>query len=151
MARAEEELGLFEEVAQQYPSESKYKFESANRMVELGRSCVHPAHRQGGGEVLGPDHPGRSGQGAGPLAHHRHRAAQGPEQPQGPMAKERPITIPPPQGQGEQSGDESGNPQADPDPDGDPAGLRPQGGRGDRTRPRRGARVRRTAAPGPTR
>lgn len=33
--RAEEELGLYQEVAQQYPTESKYKFEVALRMVAL--------------------------------------------------------------------------------------------------------------------
>lgn len=34
-ARAEEELGLYDEVAQQYPTESKYKYEVALRMVVL--------------------------------------------------------------------------------------------------------------------
>jgi tetratricopeptide (TPR) repeat protein len=36
-ARADEELGLYEEVSQQYPTESKYKFEVAIRMVALHR------------------------------------------------------------------------------------------------------------------
>lgn len=36
-SRAEEELALFEEVAQQYPTEAKYKFEVAIRMVALQR------------------------------------------------------------------------------------------------------------------
>ena len=34
-ARSEEELALFQEVAEQYPSEPKYKYEIANRMVLL--------------------------------------------------------------------------------------------------------------------
>lgn len=36
-ARVEEELGLYEEIAEQYPTEVKYKYEVANRMVALGR------------------------------------------------------------------------------------------------------------------
>lgn len=36
-ARNEEELSLFEELAQQYPTESRYKFEVANRLVLLKR------------------------------------------------------------------------------------------------------------------
>lgn len=36
-ARAEEELSLFEEVAEQYPTEPKYKYEVAKRLIELKR------------------------------------------------------------------------------------------------------------------
>ncbi len=36
-AQNEEELALYEEVSQQYPTESKYKYEVALRMVALGR------------------------------------------------------------------------------------------------------------------
>lgn len=36
-SRNEEELALFEELAQQYPTESRYKFEVANRLVLLKR------------------------------------------------------------------------------------------------------------------
>ncbi|MFT3787219.1 MAG: hypothetical protein QM770_13795 [Tepidisphaeraceae bacterium] len=35
--RAEEELGIYEEIAGQYPTESKWKYEIANRLVLLGR------------------------------------------------------------------------------------------------------------------
>lgn len=36
-SRNEEELGLYEEIAQQYPTEAKFKFEVASRMVALKR------------------------------------------------------------------------------------------------------------------